>query len=84
MFRLLQHGRKTEEVPVCRLVHHNFQLIFVHGGHLRFARHHHVAVFGGVAYPENALARRKSPDLNLRCQNARFIVVKKLEKRNVS
>jgi hypothetical protein len=38
----------------------------------------------GVAGAEDGLARRKSSDLHLRGQNLGFIVVQKLEKRNVS
>jgi hypothetical protein len=41
-------------------------------------------VIRGVTGLKDALARRKSSDLHLRRQNLCFIVVQKLEKRNVS
>jgi hypothetical protein len=64
--RLLQHGRKAEEDPVGRFVDQHLLLLFVDGEDARPARHHHVAMFGGVAGLEDALAGRKSSDLNLR------------------
>ena len=41
-------------------------------------------MLGGIAGLEDALARRKSPDLHLRSQNPRFIVVEELEQGDVS
>jgi hypothetical protein len=64
---------------VYRLVDYNFLVVFVRRGHLRFAGHYHVAVFGRIAHLEDALARRKSCNFHLCRQNARFIVVEKLE-----
>jgi hypothetical protein len=65
------------------LVHHHDLLVFIRSEHMHLAGHHDVAMFGGVAGLEDALAGRKSSDLDLRRQNTRFIVVQKLEKRNV-
>jgi hypothetical protein len=80
---LLQHGGKSEEVAVGGFVHHYLLLVFVGGGHARLTGHDHVTMVGGVAGLEDTLARQESLDLNLRRQNARFVVVEKLEKWNV-
>jgi hypothetical protein len=72
---LLKHRCKAEELPVHRLLNHYFLLVFVHHGHLRFPRHHHVTMICGVAGLEYSLQRRKSLDLHLRRQNLNFIVV---------
>jgi hypothetical protein len=81
---LLQHGRKAKKLPMDWLMHDHLLLVVVSGGDLRLAGHDHVAVFGGITGFEDALAWGEFRNFHLCRQNAGFVVIEKLEERNVS
>jgi hypothetical protein len=74
--RLFEHRGEAKELAVPWLIHRYLLIVSVHGRHPHTPRHHHVGLFAGIAHLVNALPRRKPPDLDLRSQHGRLLVIK--------